>query len=111
MDIGISESDFWQMTLAEIERAAQCWQRKQRRELQEKAKLTHILADLVGHSVARIYSQNAKMPTIYEAFPNLFEETETERERKAAAAMEISAIRFMQFATAHNNKKGGANGN
>lgn len=99
------------MTFAEIERAAQCWQRKQRRELQEKAKLTHILADLVGHSVARIYSQNATMPTIYEAFPNLFEETETERERKTAAAMEISAIRFMQFATAHNNKKGGANGN
>jgi C4-type Zn-finger protein len=99
------------MTFAEIERAAECWQRKQRRELQEKARLTHILADLVGHSVARIYSQNAKMPTLQEAFPTLFEETEKEKEQKAAATMEISALRFMQFATAHNKKKGGANGN
>lgn len=99
------------MTFAEVERAAQCWQRKQRRELQEKAKLTHILADLVGHSVARIYSQNATMPTIYEAFPKLFEETETEREQKVAATMEMSALRFMQFATAHNNKRGGAKEN
>jgi hypothetical protein len=99
------------MSFAEIERAAKSWQRKQRRELQEKAKLSHILADLIGHSVARIYSQNATMPSIYEAFPNLFEETETDKEQKAAAAAEISALRFMQFATAHNNKKGGANGN
>lgn len=98
------------MTFAEAERAAECWQRTHKRELQEKAKLTHILADLVGHSVARIYSQNAKMPTIYEAFPSLFEQAEA-REQQANAAMEISALRFMQFATAHNNKKGGANGN
>lgn len=99
------------MTFAEIERAAECWQRKQRRELQEKARLAHILADLVGHSVTRIYSQNAKMPTLQEAFPTLFEETEKEKEQKAAATMELSALRFMQFAQAHNKKKGGANGN
>jgi hypothetical protein len=96
------------MTFAEVERAAECWQRAQKRELQDKAKLTHILAYLVGHSVARIYSQNAKMPTIYEAFPSLFEQTEAEREQQANATMEISALRFMQFAQAHNSKKGGA---
>ena len=108
MDIGIRESDFWTMTFAEVERAAECWQRTQRRELQEKATLAHILADLIGHSVGRIYSQNAKMPTLKEAFPTLFEESEEEKEKQAAAAAEISALRFLQFAKAHNKKKGGA---
>lgn len=101
MDIGISEPEFWRMTFAEIERAAECWQRTQRRELQEKARLTHILADLIGHSVGRIYSNNAKMPTLAEAFPNLFD-AKAEEERQAEAAAEISAARFMQFARAHN---------
>lgn len=105
LDIGISETDFWSMTFAEVERAAECWQRTQKRELQERAKLTHILADLIGHSVGRIYSQDAKMPTLQEAFPSLFEESEEEREKKANATMELSALRFRQFAQAYNDKK------
>jgi hypothetical protein len=71
----------------------------------------HILADLVGHSVGRIYSQNAKMPTIKEAFPSLFEETAEEKEQQAAANMELSALRFRQFAQALNKKKGEAKEN
>jgi hypothetical protein len=108
MDIGIAERDFWGMTFAEVERAAECWQRRQKRELQEKARLSHILADLIGHSVGRIYSQSAKMPSLEEAFPTLFAPTEAEKEKQAEAAVELSAQRFMQFAQAHNKKKGGA---
>lgn len=107
MDIGIRECDFWEMTFAEVERAVTCWQRTQRRELQERARLSYILADLVGHSVARIYTQQAKMPTLQEAFPTLFEETAEEREKQEQAMAEQSALRFMQFAKAHNKKKGG----
>jgi hypothetical protein len=99
------------MTFAELERAANCWQRAQRRELQEKARLAYIQADLIGHSVARIYSQHAKMPTLQEAFPSLFEETEAEKENHNDAIIELSALRFKQFATAHNKKKGGAKEN
>jgi C4-type Zn-finger protein len=107
MDIGISEQEFWHMTFAEIVRAAECWQRKQKIRLQEKARLTYILADLIGHSVSRIYSQNAKMPTLNEAFPTLFDTT-AEEEKQSEAQAEMSALRFMQFAQAHNKKKGGA---
>lgn len=96
------------MTFAEIERAAECWNRTHKREQQEKARLTHALADLIGHSVARIYSQNAKMPSLAEAFPNLFEVSTQDQEKQAEATAEISALRFMQFAQAHNKKKGGA---
>ena len=96
------------MTFAEVERAAEAWQRRQRRELQEKARLAYKLADLIGHSVARIHSQSATMPSIYDAFPTLFDTTEAEKEHQAEAAAELSALRFMQFAQAHNKKKGGA---
>lgn len=106
MDIGIRESEFWCMTFAEVERAAECWQRTQRRETQEKARLSYILADLVGHSVARIYSPTAKMPTLQEAFPTLFVETAEEREKQEQANAEVSALRFIQFAQAHNKRKG-----
>ena len=108
LDIGICERDFWEMTFAEIERAAESWQRSQKREQQEKARFTYILADLVGHSVSRIYSQNAKMPSLTEAFPSLFEASAEEQEKQAEATAELSALRFMQFAQAHNKKKGGA---
>lgn len=111
LDIGIRESDFWYMTFAELERAAECWQRSQKRELQEKARLAYILADLVGHSVARIYSQTAKMPTLAEAFPSIFADNEEMQEQQTAAIMEVSALRFRQFAQAHNRKKGGAKEN
>lgn len=111
MDIGIREIDFWDMTIAEVARATDCWQRRQQRELQEKARFTHILADLIGHSVSRIYSQNAKMPTLQEAFPYIFEETEAEKEKQNDAIMELSALRFLQFAQAHNKKERGGLGN
>jgi hypothetical protein len=108
LDIGINERDFWGMTFAEITRAAEHWERKQKRDLQERARLTYILADLIGHSVSRVYSQDAKMPTLYEAFPSLFDPpSKAEEEKQAEAMAEISALRFMQFAQAHNKKKGG----
>ena len=94
-----------------MERAAESWQRTQKREIQEKARLAYILADLVGHSISRIYSSDAKMPPLQEAFPTLFEETEAEQEQKAEAMAELSALRFKQFAQAHNKKKGGAKEN
>jgi len=111
LDVGISERDFWKMTFAEVDRAVQCWQRTRKRDQQEKAMFVHILADLVGHSVARIYSQNATFPSITDAFPLLFETSEEEQKKQAEAAAEVSALRFMQFAKAHNKKKGGAKGN
>ena len=91
------------MTIAEINRHIQSRNRIRKIEEQEKASHNYILADLIGRSVARIYSSSNNMPEIYEAYPTLFEAKEIE-EKKAEKQAELSAIRFKKFAASFNNK-------
>lgn len=91
------------MTIAEINRYIQSRDRVRKLEEQEKASHNYILADLIGRSVARIYSSSNHMPEIYEVYPTLFEAKEIE-EKKAEKQAELSAIRFKQFAASFNKK-------
>ena len=78
-----------------------------KREAQEKAAADYILADLIGYSVARIYSSSARYPDINSVYPNLFNNDQIE-EVKSAQKQELSALRFKQFAQSYNKKfKGG----
>lgn len=72
-------------------------------EQQEKATFDYILADLIGRSIARVYSSTATMPLIENVYPTLFER-QIVNERKAELQAEVSAMRFRQFAAAHNKK-------
>lgn len=91
------------MTLAELERLMDSKVRVKKRKAQEKASYDYVLSDLIGRSIARIYSSSATMPEISEAYPTLFDSKEIE-EQKSAKKAELSAIRFKLFAEAHNNK-------
>ena len=107
--MGISEHDFWNMTLAELERAFASRKRQLRTEAQEKATYDYILADLIGRSIGRLYSSSAKLPDIAEMYPALFdsEDIKAKREEKQA---ELSALRFKQFADSYNKRfKGSVN--
>lgn len=107
LDYGISECEYWNMTLAELTRAIESKKRIQKREAQEKASYDYILADLIGRSISRIYSSGNKMPPIAEAYPSLLEAEEIQQ-KIADKKAELSVIRFKQFAQSHNNKyKGG----
>lgn len=103
LDAGISEWDFWDMTLAELERLINSKARVKKREEQEKASYDYILADLIGRSISRIYSSSAKMPELHEAYPSLFDSQEIQ-EKKQERKDELSALRFKQFAQAYNKK-------
>lgn len=87
------------MTPAEVGRYVESRQRVMKREAKEQAARDWTLADLIGRSVSRLYSKDAKMPEIWEAYPALFGEEkraiEEERERRQD---ELSAQRFKQFA-------------
>lgn len=100
------------MTIAELERAVKSKRRviKQQAEADAKmrASFDYILADLVGRSVARIYSNSAKLPELAQAYPSLFD-TEEMEEARARKRDELSALRFRQFAQSFNKKLGGAN--
>ena len=71
--MGISEHDFWNMTLAELERQIDSIKRKRKEQAQEKASFDYILADLIGRSVARIHSSANHLPDIAEIYPTLFD--------------------------------------
>lgn len=101
--MGISEHDFWSMTLAELERLINSKKRIQRDQAKEKAAFDYVLADLIGRSVSRIYNSSNKLPEISEAYPSLFDTQEVE-DQKQAKRDELSALRFKQFANSYNNK-------
>ena len=103
LDYGITEATFWEMTLAELERAISSKKRIKKQQDQERAAFDYILADLIGRSVARIYSSSAKLPEITEVYTTLFD-NQSFQEKKQEQLEELSALRFKQFAQAHNKK-------
>jgi hypothetical protein len=103
LDYGISEFDFWDMTLEENIRAITSRQRVAKKEAEEKAMYDYVLADMIGRSIARVYSKDAKLPEIYEAYPTLFDEEEIE-EARHQKKMEEAAKRFTELAASFNEK-------
>lgn len=91
------------MTLAELERAFDSKRRVIKEQAQEKATFDYILADLIGKSVARLYSSSNNIPDIAEVYPTLFDSEEI-KQKKQEQKMELSALRFKQFAASHNRK-------
>jgi len=94
------------MTIAEFGRAMKSKHRIEKARAQEKASFDYVLADLIGRSVARVYSSANTMPEISAAYPTLFDTKEIE-EKKAAKKAELSALRFKNFANFHNKKYSG----
>ena len=91
------------MTLAELERAMASKHRMLKAKAQEKASFDYLLADLIGKSVARIYSSSANMPEISEVYPSLFDSEEI-KEKKREQKAELSALRFKLFAKSYNDR-------
>jgi hypothetical protein len=103
LDMGITERDFWEMTIAEVNRAIASRKRVLKVEAQEKASYDYILADSIGRSIARIYSSSNTLPDIGTVYPTLFDSKELE-EKRAAKKAELSALRFRQFADSYNRR-------
>ena len=84
-------------------RVVESKKRVQKLEAQELASHNYILADLIGRSVARIYSSSAKMPHISEAYPSLFSNEQVE-EQLQEKRDELSILRFKQFTQSFNER-------
>lgn len=91
------------MTIAEITRMAKSKQRTTITTSKERAVFDYLLADLIGKSVSRIYSNSARMPELYEVYPSLFEQEDIE-EKKQEQRDNLSALRFKQFAQSYNKR-------
>ena len=103
MYYGITEHEFWDMTLAELNRAVDNKKKIQKEELQLKASMDYVLADLIGRSIARLHSSSAQMPSLADAYPSLFSKQE-EQEKVQQKKEELYALRFKQFVKSFNSR-------
>lgn len=110
LDIGIDEDTYWDMSIGEVIRRIESYERTYRQKLKDKASFDWILGNLIGMSINRCLSSDAEYPEIYEAYPTIFSSEEVE-EQKQREQDERSAANFLAFAAAHNlrNKLKGGN--
>lgn len=101
--MGITEKEFWEMTLAELERALDSKRRVYKQQCQDRAFFDYKLADLVGRSISRNYHSANKMPDIYDYYPNIFDR-ETVEDQRAEQQAELSALRFRLFTQSFNKR-------
>lgn len=106
LDFGITEANFWEMTLAEINRALASKKRQLENEQRIQASFDYILADMIGRSVSRVYSSSNRMPDISTMYPTLFDSEEIQHQKQVKKD-ELSALRFKQFVAHHNSKNNG----
>ena len=103
LDLGISEQDFWNMTMGELERKSESCKRLDKLRLKEKATFDYTLAMLVGRAFGA--SEEHPFPDLYDVYPALFtEDIQRREEEESARQAQLSAIRFIQFAQSFNRK-------
>ena len=105
----MTENEFWDLTLGEIARRLDSYQRVKKRDQKEKASYDYIQANLIAKLVGKVLGDKRKKKKIEDVYPALFkEEVETEEEKIQSSA-EKDAIAFMTFAQQFNKKFEGGN--
>lgn len=94
------------MTIAELNRLVESKERRRKFELQQRAFMDYTLADLIGKSVSRVYSNRNKMPELQDAYSYLFDEKDKKiiLDARQEHEQELSALNFMKFADSFNKR-------
>lgn len=106
LDYGVSEDEFWDMSLSEFLRCIESKRRAERLRLQERAYMDWRLANLVALSVSRLYSASATYPDCEDYYSALFDDEQKKivEEKKWERKQELSVLRFKQFADSYNKR-------
>lgn len=106
--MSITEHDFWNMTLAEVNRAVASRMRVRKAEAQDKASFDYILAQLFTRGCNIAFSGKGELPVFDEVYSFLYEDGQTEKEELQAKRQkqkdELSALRFQLFAQSYNKR-------
>ena len=102
MSIGMREEDFYNSTIKQITRYVESYNKQQENQLQEKAFFDYQLANLIGMSVARLLSKDAKFPTFEKAYPFINKDAKTEVDEEWE--MEVQHNRLREWAEQINKK-------
>lgn len=93
------------MTPAEVNRYIQSRNRVRKIEAQERATYDYILANLIVRGFSITMGGKGNYPSVEEAYPGIFEDkTQARNEELQAQKMNLSALRFKQFAQSYNRK-------
>lgn len=102
MSIGMTEQEFYNSTLSEVTRYVNAHRKQQEYQLQEKAYFDYQLGNLIGLSVARLMSKDAKYPEFEKAYPFL---SNTEpKQVDEAWEMEVHHNKLLEWAEQLNRK-------
>lgn len=105
LDIGIKEYEFWEMTIAEVNRAIESFNRVQMEEAKQRAANDYILANLITKGVGITLGSKQSFPTIEEVYPELFKDKKQEEEQRIQEQKtNLSTLRFLQFAQSYNKR-------
>ncbi len=105
LDCGITELAFWDMTPGEVNRAIESKNRLIKLEARERATYDYIQATLIVKGVSICLGDKTPFPTPEEAYPGVFDDIAEEQKQKVQEQkMNLSALRFKQFAQSYNNK-------
>lgn len=106
LELGLTESQFNSMTLAEVKRYIDTYEKMRTRQLKEQAMIEYITCDLMATSIGRLLSKDVKYPTFIDAFSNLFtkEEIEQFEQEQERAKREATIERLKAMAQAHNDR-------
>lgn len=99
---GINYSEFWEMTLYEIEIVCDSYNQKQQEDFKTKIAMNYNLANLTSIFV-NLRMNGKEIPTLQQTYPDLFE---GEQEEAEDMSWQIYKEQFMDFANSHNKKWG-----
>lgn len=102
MSIGMREEEFYKSTLAQVTRYVEAYNKQQQSELQEKAYFDYQLANLIGISVSRLLSKDAKYPEFKKAYPFIGRGTQEKVDEQWE--MEVQRIKLREWAEQMNKK-------
>jgi hypothetical protein len=111
LDAGIRECEYWEMTIAEVIRAVESFNRVKKAEAQQKVSFDYVLAGLINRGIGITLGSKQSFPSLEEAYSSLFKDMKKEEEQKMQEQRNnVSALRFLQFSQTHNSRynKGGA---
>jgi hypothetical protein len=93
------------MTIAEIIRAIESYNRMKNYEMQQRASYDYILAKLLTKGVGIVLGSKESFPSIEETYPNLFSDVKkAEQEKIQEQKTNLSTLRFLQFAQSYNSR-------
>lgn len=94
------------MSIAEVDRYIKAQDKVMKMRNQERASYDYILANLVVRGIGITLGSKDNYPTIEEAYPSLFDDVrEKQRAKIEEQKMELSALRFKQFAQSYNSRR------